>query len=320
MKKLSLLIFIGVLLALVLIVFHVLNPIFPPTKTTQEIPVNQNRLYADVQFLTAIQPPRNYQNLDSLNRIADYIFQEFQKLNLKPEFQEFTVQGNQYKNVIASFGPKDAERIIIGAHYDVDGNQPGADDNASAVAGLLEIARLVHELKPDLKYRLDFVAYTLEEMPFFRTDSMGSAVHAASLKDAKVKAMICLEMIGYFTDEPHSQKYPLNLLKLFYPGEGNFIAVVGKLGQSTIVRQVKKSMRAATDLPVHSINGPASIPGLDFSDHQNYWKAGYPAVMITDTSFYRNPHYHQTTDTIDTLDFAKMAEVVKGVHKAVMEL
>jgi Zn-dependent M28 family amino/carboxypeptidase len=286
-----------------------------------DIPVKIDRLYADTQFLTNISPPRNYSHLDSLQEALDYITAEFEKMGIEPEFQRFELKGDIYTNVMISFGPRDGERVIVGAHYDVDGDTPGADDNACAVAGLLEIARLFTELKPKLKYRTDFVAYTLEEAPNFRGETMGSFVHARSLADnlVKLKAMVCLEMIGYFDTKPGSQRYPISQLSQIYPDTANFIGVVGKQGQEELVGHMDRYMKEAGGIPVFSISAP---PGLNemlaLSDHINYWSHGYEAVMITDTSFYRNPNYHLPSDTIDTLDFERMAEVVKGVYWGVV--
>ncbi|MBI4645302.1 MAG: M28 family peptidase [Bacteroidia bacterium] len=286
------------------------------------ITINKERLFKDINYLTSISPARNYSNIGSLNSAAEYIFKEFRKVTDRVEYQKFYVDSIEYKNIIASFGPDYGVRIIIGAHYDVCGNQPGADDNASGVAGLLEIARLLAENQSALKYRIDIVAYTLEEPPFFSSKHMGSYIHASSLKNAgvKIKEMICLEMLGYFSVQKHSQEYPLNLLRLFYPDKGNFIAIVGKLGQGKLVRKVKHYMKRNIRIKVCTLIAPEWIPGIDFSDHLNYWKMGYKAVMITDTGFYRNTNYHCNTDTIDTLDFDKMAEVVKGIYMTVVTL
>jgi hypothetical protein len=283
---------------------------------------NATRLHADVEFLTALQPARNYQNLVSLNKAADYIHAELAKLGVAVEEQRYRVEGHEYRNIIASFGPATAERIIVGAHYDVCGDQPGADDNASAVAGLLETARLLHAQAPTLKRRIDFVAFSLEEPPFFATEHMGSAVHAQSLHAAKVpvRAMICYEMIGYFRDEPGSQRFPNPELAKLYPSTGNFITVVGRLGQEAFTQQVQTLMQAHSAIDVQRINLPATQSLAGLSDHRNYWQHGYQAVMINDTSFLRNPHYHQATDTIDTLDFRRMAEVVNGVYGALLAL
>ena len=286
------------------------------------IPVSKDRLYADVEKLTSIDPPRNYLNLDSLNTIADYIHEEFKKWDCNTQVQEYLADDEIYKNVIASFNPTHKTRVVIGAHYDVCGEQPGADDNASAVAGLLEVGRLIQELKPTLNCRVDLVAFSLEEPPYFQTPLQGSAIHASSLAKAKVevKAMICLEMIGYFSDEPNSQQFPLPQLAQMYPSVGNFIVVVGQTGEEALVQQVKESMQKVAQINVQSIAAPKSITGITFSDHASYWDQGYPAVMINNTSFYRNPNYHEVTDTIDTLDFDKMTEVVRGVYWALVGL
>jgi len=286
------------------------------------IPVSKERLYADVEKLTSIDPPRNYLNLESLNAIADYIHKEFKQWDCETQVQEYLADDNIYKNVIASFNPEHSVRIVLGAHYDVCGEQPGADDNASAVAGLLEVGRLIDELKPTLNCRVDLVAFSLEEPPYFQTPLQGSAIHASSLAKAKVKvkAMICLEMIGYFSDEPNSQQFPIPQLAAMYPSVGNFIVVVGQMGEETLVQQVKTSMQEVAQIDVQSIAAPKSITGITFSDHASYWDQGYPAVMINNTSFYRNPNYHEPTDTIDTLDFDKMTEVVRGVYWAIVNM
>jgi Zn-dependent M28 family amino/carboxypeptidase len=291
-------------------------------KHNSSVSVSRDRLYADIKELTSIKPPRNYMNISSLNQSAQYILEQFRKMECAIDIQRYSVKGNEYKNIICSFGPRNAERIVVGAHYDVYYYQPGADDNASGVAGLLEIGRLLHELRPPLTHRLDLAAYTLEEPPFFRTRSMGSSVHARSLSErgVKVKLMISLEMIGYFSDEPRSQDYPFFFFRWFYPERANFIVVVGKLGQKEIVNKIKKNMIEGSNIDVQSINAPSLLPGIDFSDHFNFWKEGYRAVMITDTAFYRSPHYHTESDTIETLDFDRMAEVVKGVYWTITHL
>jgi Zn-dependent M28 family amino/carboxypeptidase len=226
-----------------------------------------------------------------------------------------------YRNVIGSFGPERGERIVIGAHYDSFSTYPAADDNASGVAALIELAGLLDETK-DLAVRVDLVAYTLEEPPAYRTDAMGSWVHARSLRaeGVAVRAMMSLEMIGYFSDTPGSQAFPHPVLRMFYPTTGNFIAVIGRLGDFRLTRATKAAMRGASDLDVRSMNAPTWIPGVDFSDHRSYWAHGYPAVMITDTAFYRNDRYHTPHDTAETLDYGRMARVVQGVYQAVLAL
>lgn len=265
--------------------------------------------------------PRNIDHMDGLMFASRYIHDEFESMGYEVELQRYEVSGKMVENIIASIGPGEGERLVIGAHYDSCGNQPGADDNASGVAGLLALAKLFRESNIDLKRRIDFVAYTLEEPPFFRTDFMGSHVHAKSLHDHKVavKGMIALEMIGYYSDEEDSQEYPLGILKLFYPEKGNFIGVVSDIGSSGLKSDLRDYMR--TDkVSVRSLAAPASLVGVDFSDHMNYWKYGFDAVMVTDTAFYRNPNYHEVTDTIETLDFQSMKDVVKGLFYGISSL
>jgi hypothetical protein len=287
----------------------------------QDIAVDKNQLSSTVQKLSGLGPARNYANIVSLNKAADFILNEFQRYGYSPLEQKFKVDGNEYRNIIASYGPETAQRFIVGAHYDVAGEKPGADDNASGVAGLLALADLFKKHSPKIDFRIDFVAYTLEEPPFFRTKSMGSYIHSKSLHDAgvKVKGMISLETIGFYSDVPNSQIYPLPLMRLFYPSKGNFIGVVGNFASSRLVRHVRDRMKVA-DIDVESLKAPSCLIGVDFSDHRNYWKFGYPAIMITDTAFYRNPNYHSTSDTIDTLNFDKMKEVVKGLFWALINL
>lgn len=283
--------------------------------------VSQSALRATVDFLAALDPPRNHHHPESLRRAADYIARSLADAGLTPVEQPFVVDGHPYLNVLATVGPRTGPRLIVGAHYDVSGDTPGADDNASAVAGLLELARLAARHQAELPYGVDFVAYALEEPPYFRTANMGSRIHAESLRasNTPVRGMIALEMIGYYSDRQGSQRYPLSLLRLIYPDRGNFIAVIGNFGSSGLVIEVAGSMRAAA-IPVRTLRGPTSIRGVDFSDHLNYWALGYDAVMVTDTAFYRNPHYHRPTDTAGTLSFELMAEVVWGVWLAILTM
>lgn len=322
-----LLIFLGCITILIFIAsVFITSPSFAGYDATKaaKIPVNQQNLYKHVKFLTEITPARNHANLAELQQAADYIFDEFQQLKHgKAERQVYKADnGNEYENIIWSYNTDKTERIVVGGHYDVCGNQKGADDNASAVAGVLELAHLIDSLQPKLPYRIDFVSYCLEEPPNFRTTNMGSYVHAKSLIDKQitVKAMICLEMIGYFSDKANSQNYPVGAMKLLYPTVGNFIAVVSNMSSGGLVNAVKSGMKTSANLPVYAIKAPSAIQGIDFSDHQNYWKFGIPAVMITDTAFFRNHNYHTENDTIETLDFEKMTEVVRGIYGALLNI
>lgn len=282
----------------------------------------KNRLYSDVQFLTELRPYRNYQQLESLSKVVDYVKDTFEKAGLTIKEQKWIAAGNEYTNVIGVYNDHKTKRLVVGAHYDVCGEQEGADDNASAVAGLLESARLIGETKPELDYAIEFVAYCLEEPPFFATTEMGSYVHAKSLHDSKadVIGMICYEMIGYFSDEPNSQSYPSPELAKLYPSTANFIIVVGIDTYDAFNKKVHSLMteNAYIDVQVISFDSKEGLAGM--SDQRNYWKFGYQALMINDTSFVRNPHYHMSTDTIDTLDFTKMTEVVSGATYAMVRM
>jgi len=303
----------------IILVLAFLSITLAPYKLSHAMKVNKNNLYTTVKTLSEITPARNYRNLESLNEAARYIKNKFEEYGYVAQEQKYTVEGREYKNIIVTAGPEDAPTIVVGAHYDVCGDQAGADDNASGVAGLLEFSRLIKAAEATLKHRIEMVAYTLEEPPFFKSEFMGSYIHAKSLYDSKriVIGMIVLEMIGYFTDKPNSQAYPLSLMKLFYPSKGDFIALVGRFSDGSLLKNLKKNMQS-TMVNVSTLKAPSFVAGVDFSDHLNYWKMGFSAVMITDTAFFRNPNYHQTSDTIETLDFDRMREVVKGLYLAIV--
>ena len=263
---------------------------------------------------------RNHQNVAQLNAIANYIQTDFLKYTNDVSFQEYKVDGKTYKNVICSFGTENKQRIIVGAHYDVCGDQEGADDNASGVVGLLELARQLKDKK--LSKRIDLVAYTLEEPPYFRTQYMGSYIHAKSLKDNKIDVfgMLSIEMIGYFKDEKNSQEYPLGILSWFYGNKGDYITLVNKFDKGTFAKQFGKNFKKSEMIKTKEFTGPKKLTGIDFSDHLNYWNFGYSALMITDTSFYRNKNYHRKTDKMETLDIRRMAKVIDGIYVALLKL
>jgi len=275
--------------------------------------------------------PRSFTNTANLERLAVYIKNEFEKTANGVSIQNFSVtmpdyvrypeKKENYINISALYGPETKERIVIGAHYDAFHTYPGADDNASGVAGLLELGQML-KTKKDLPIQVELAAYALEEPPFFETDQMGSAIHAKKLreKNINVRLMIVLEMIGYFSEQESSQNFPTFLMGLYYPTKGNFISVVGDLKNRSNVLKMKKAILSTGGIDVYSISAPAALPGIDFSDHRNYWIYEYPAVMITDTAFYRNPHYHTYKDTFEKLDYEKMAEVLKGVMTSIYQI
>ena len=271
-------------------------------------------LRSHVDYLTNVTRPRSAHHPEQLDEAATYIAAAFRSSGARVSFQEFDARRRHYRNVVARFGPEVGALRIVGAHYDAfceTGDFPGADDNASGTAGLLELARLLGKRPPLRPVML--VAYSTEEPPFFGSEGMGSAVHAASLrnKGVDVDAMICLEMIGYYAGE---QRWPSRLFAFLYPGRGDFIAVAGGWSDRDLTRAVKRAIRGAGGVDVCSFTGPRV--SLDASDHRSYWNAGYRAVLVTDTADLRNPNYHTARDTADTLDYTRMAGVVEGVFTA----
>ena len=306
------------LLAAFGVVSCVTQPLVRSIEST-EVSVDAAALARHVRTLAVTLHPRSVDNLPNLGRAADYVLEQLRATGAETAEQIVEADGRQFRNLIARFGPRDGPLIVIGAHYDSCGDTPGADDNASGVAGLLELARLLARNPP--KHSVELVAFTLEEPPYFRTDSMGSMWHARELQrtNREVRLMLSLEMIGFYRDTPKSQAYPVSALKLLYPDRANFIAIVAPLGDFAGTRRVKGLFQGASDLPVVSINAPTTLQGVDFSDHASYWRFDMPAMMITDTSFFRNRNYHEAGDTPDTLDYVRMAKVVRAVHAVAME-
>jgi hypothetical protein len=261
-----------------------------------------------VEFLTLDVHPRRAKNPENLVRAAHYIAEHFRAAGGHPQLQWV----KESPNVIARWGSKTNQPpLIIGAHYDAfgeTGELPGADDNASGTAGLLEIARLLHG--QPLNVPVILVAYTNEEPPYFGSAMMGSAVHANSLRGS-IRGMICLEMIGYYSDR---QTWPNGLFAWIYPSHGRFVAIAAGWEDRELTRFVKRAMRGAGGIDVVSFTGARATS--DASDQRNYWERNWPAVMITDTAFLRNPHYHTSGDTAATLDYTRMARVVDGVFNA----
>lgn len=291
------------------------------SQAVELLKADEARLKHDVEFLSRTSKPRNYKNLKTLKEVTTYIRKTFEENTEHVETHTFKINdGPEYENIIASFGPRTADRFIIGAHYDVYGDYPGADDNASGVAAILEIARLLKKEKVPIKSRIDLVAFALEEPPFFASADMGSAHYAKKIhgEKAKVKMMLALDMIGYFSDKKDSQERPFPL-QAIYPSTGDFISVVGGITHMKDTQRVKKLMKeGAPGLKVESISAPTSIPGVDFSDHRNMWEFGFPGLMITDTAFYRNPNYHTSKDKPETLDYERMRLVVQGLYYTAM--
>ncbi|HEX8824006.1 MAG TPA: M28 family peptidase, partial [Archangium sp.] len=261
-------------------------PAREPTARCTPGRVDPERLKAHVRTLSETFHPRDHAHPENLERAASYLAEALSQAGGRVRSEPYTVNGASYRNVIATFGPESEERLVIGAHYDAAQGAPGADDNASGVAGLLELAALLKERPPPM--RVDLVGFTLEEPPHFRRATQGSKVHARALRTqgVKVRAMLSVETIGYYSEAPDSQRYPVAALKLRYPSTGNFIAVVGRTDERELLRSVHQAMGAASDLPVESLAAPRDLEGVDFSDHASFWDEGFPAVMVTNTALF----------------------------------
>ena len=282
--------------------------------------VSVERLKAHVYKLSHEIGERGLFKYDNLNKAAEYIAGEFRSFGYEVAFQKYNIRKRIFSNIVVTKAGnrKPGEVIILGAHYDSMRN-PGADDNASAVAGLLEIAKMF--IGESTGRTIKFIAFTNEEPPLFKKKSMGSRVYtkAARENEDDIKGALILEMIGYFSDHPRSQRHPPGL-NLFYPNEGNFIAIIGNAKSKKLISYMVSSFRRVTDLPIERIVAPNIVIGIGMSDDWSFWKEGYPAVMITDTAYYRNPNYHKKSDTYDTLDYKSMAKVTKGVAAALKAL
>ena len=292
-----------------------LNQVYAAPNTT---PANPDNLKVYLEQIIGQDSYRNYKNTQQLQRVSAWIKEQMRLFGIPCQYQSYSVNGLEYRNVICSLSAGHASRVIVGAHYDVFGDQQGADDNASGVAGVIETARILSKQKAQLNQNIEFVFYTLQEAPFFKTEQMGSYIHAKSVQANKnqIQAVYILEMIGYF-DENLVQEYPVGL-KWVYPEHGNFIAAVSNLQSYDLGAKYCQAMRNLNALECQRLVAPAFVSGMEFSDHLNYWKFGIPAMMITDTGAWRNKQHHSKADTLKTLNIAKMANVVDGLVNTLM--
>ncbi len=258
-----------------------------------------------------------------LERAAVYIETTLEKAGYTPARQEYEAGGQKVRNIevaVANVAQgKRPERIfIVGAHYDSAQGAPGANDNGSGTAAVLELARLLKTVQPAAGTEVRFVFFVNEEPPFFLSEEMGSMQHAAEMKRQghKVEGALVLETMGYYSDKPGSQQLPPGL-EGQYPDTGNFIAFVGTIESSALVRQALAAFQGASDFPAQGLAAPAHTMGVTLSDHSSYDRHGYPALMITDTAFMRYPYYHTAQDTPDKLDYESMARVVEGLAKTI---
>ena len=272
------------------------------------------RLRRHVERLAGEIGERHVLRPAALHAAERYIGEALRALGYEVVRQGYEAQGIDCANLEVTIpgAGRAAGIVLAGAHYDTVPGSPGADDNASGVAAILELARLLREAKPARTLRL--VAFVNEEPPFFFWGEMGSRVYAraARARGDDIRVMLSLEMLGCYSDEKGSQGYP-PLLGHFYPAQGNYIAFVSNLRSRRALRGVFDAFRAASGFPAEKLAAPALVPGIAWSDQLSFWREGYPAAMVTDTAFHRYRHYHQPTDTPEKLDYGRMAKVVEGL-------
>jgi hypothetical protein len=278
----------------------------------------RDSLRDDLHHLVATIGERNVRHPESLARARDWIEARFRSAGYETRLQTFDADGVHCSNIVAERrgGAKDDEIVLVGAHYDSAEGTAGANDNGSGLVALLELARKLAGRAPDRCIR--FVAFVNEEQPYSFTDRMGSVVHATLAASAheRIVAMLSLETMGYFSDEPQSQKYPFPL-SLLYPERGNFIAFVGNVDSRNLVRKTIGLFRETTRFPSEGAALPERTTGVGWSDHAPFWKAGYPALMVTDTAFFRYRDYHTARDTDDKVDVDRLARVVTGLERVI---
>ncbi|WP_208597688.1 M28 family peptidase [Desulfogranum mediterraneum] len=278
-------------------------------------------LQKHVDVLAVEIGPRNIRRPPSMERTVHYLNRVLSALGYMVQHQEFSsyklTSVNLEVEIPGRLFPE--EVIVVGAHYDTVSNSPGANDNGSGVAALLELARLLAGSSPQRSVRL--VAFANEEPPFFASNTMGSAFYAARCRARKEKivGMLSLETIGYYSDEPGSQHYPFPF-SFFYPDRADFIGFVGNIRSGQLVRRAVKAFRRHTRYPSEGLAAPSFIRGVGWSDQLSFWREGYPAIMVTDTAFYRYAHYHTPADTAEKLDYQRLARVVSGLVPTIMEL
>lgn len=274
----------------------------------------QRRLEDHVASLARDIGERNVFRPRALAAAADYIDATWRTQGYEVMRQHYEAHGVRCANLEVTRRGSDRARgiLLIGAHYDTVRGSPGADDNASGVAALLELSWHFARLAPAATVR--FVAFVNEEVPFFMTHRQGSMVYATAARERgdDIRLMVSLEMLGYYRDESGSQRYP-PLFRRFYPDRGNFLAFVSNLPSRQVMRGAARAFRARSDFPLEHLATVALVPGVSWSDHRSFWRRGYPAFMVTDTAFYRYAHYHRAEDTPEKLTYPSFARATRGL-------
>jgi hypothetical protein len=291
-----------------------------PQLTPEELEL-RDRLSTEVSYLSVTIGDRSFLRPQSLQAASDYLSSCLRAQGYAVVELPYSAHGEKVHNLEASLRGTDGNlgQVIVGAHYDSVAGTVGANDNGSGAAAVLEIARRMRQMK--MRRTIRFVLFVNEEPPNFQTEMMGSRVYAHQLRQdgVPVSAMLSLETIGFYSDEPGSQNYP-PVLNLFYPNTGNFIAFVGNTESRGLVRESVREFRESARFPSEGIAAPGNWLGIGWSDQWSFWQEGYPGIMVTDTALFRYHYYHTPSDTVDKVDFDKTARVVDGIGKLVEEL
>jgi hypothetical protein len=278
----------------------------------------EKSLRRHVDVLAGLIGPRHLAMPASDTAAVTYLERELSAGGQAARRERFDAKPGQATNIVLERQGKTHpdEIVILGAHHDTVPETPGADDNASAVAVLIEVARLTKS-RPTRR-TIRFVAFANEEPPHFMTDTMGSDVHARGChkRGEKIVGMICLEMVGYYTDKPDTQRIPQQMprwTRPLFPRRGNFLAAVGNLRSISLGLRFRRGFKRSSQLSLYSISLPERVIDIRLSDHSSFWDFGFQALVLTDTSYFRNPNYHKPSDRPETLDYTRMVEVARGV-------
>ncbi len=290
-----------------------------PPLTPGQVQLSQ-RLREHVRAVAST--PHNVNHPEELERAAVYLEGALAALGYEVYRQPFEADGQEVRNIEVVIEPaeRSASTLVVGAHYDSYFDAPGANDNGTGTAGIVELARLLADLRGQSSLRIRLVLFVNEEPPFFKTELMGSLVYAKRLKQAgePMMGMLSLETLGFYSDAERSQAYPPPL-GLLYPTKGNFVAFVGLTSSRSLVRRTVAAFRALAPFPSVGGTAPGMIPGIDWSDHWSFEQVGIPALMVTDTAPFRYPYYHSSADLPDKVDYERLARVVSGLERVIRD-
>ncbi len=294
------------------------DPLAPLTAAQAAV---RDELVRDIRKLASEIGERNIWFYRNLAAASDFIEVSLAKAGYSVNRQTFCAEGKICSNFEAEISGMICpdEIVVVGAHYDTVFDSPGADDNSSGVAAVLTLAR--HFAGRECARTLRFVLFANEEPPFFQTNEMGSLVYAKScrVRNDNIVAMLCLESIGYYSEQPNSQEYPFPY-SYMYPSTGDFIGFVSNLSSGKLLHTVIDTFRRNCRFPSQGGAVPGLVPGVTWSDHWSFWQQGYPAIMITDTASYRYPFYHTPEDTADRICYDHLTRVVSGLQIIIAEL